>query len=213
MTKRIDSDALGILNKALGLTGSGVPGPTELMDGTVDQVIAVNDLARRGRTQAATTGIYNPAMVNLSTGAETTTTTVNPYTNTVGIVAPWPAPVPEQFDVWLLGVAANQSGGTTWDAALYINPPDAQQGWGVDQSGAAAVSSIQYAVAYFDATATATHTFGVTAGGELPWQPIGIRLPRGATLIWVVDHADVSTVVAQLTLGLFPIALGQDVVV
>ena len=55
--KKIDSQALDVLQKALGLSGPGSP-ITELTDGVVDQVLEVGGVIRRSRTQAGTEGIH-----------------------------------------------------------------------------------------------------------------------------------------------------------
>ena len=71
--KRIDSDALGILTKALGLTGAGSQ-LTELADGVVDQALDVVPIVRRGRVIGASEGLFTAIMRNVHTDAETLTT-------------------------------------------------------------------------------------------------------------------------------------------
>jgi len=210
--KRIDSDALQILTKSLGLTGPGAQ-ITELTDGTVDQALDVVPIIRRSRTQMNKEGIYTAVMRNAHTDAETVTSTVTPYSlPNVSVIAPWPNPVPPQFDMWLLSASVVRiSGGGTLGATISIRYPG-QQGWGVQDAGGALIASaVAHRLAHWDAVVTVGTVFGVQAGSEDPTAFIGIRIPRGSTeLIFISVSSLTSAWECQLTLGLFPVALGQD---
>lgn len=211
MTKIVDSDALAFVTRALGLTGAGAA-TTELIDGTVDQVLDIVPLVRRGRTFASTQGIFTGILQNVHTDAESLLTSVDPYEfGATGLVAPWPSPVPPQFDIWLLGaVVRRESGSGTFTGILETHI--AVQGWGIDDSGVAVVSTLGFPIVRWDAVVTETIVFGVTAGGELPYAPIGMRLPRSgeSTLAFRSTSSLTSTYSCQVVLGLFPVSLGQD---
>jgi len=214
MVKRIDSDALGILGKSLGLSGTGSQ-LTELFDGTVDQVLDIGPCVRRGRTQAATDGIYTAIMRNVHTDAQTLTNVNSIYRmNSTIPIAPWPNPMPAGFDIWLLQASLAQvSGGGTLAATLSVRYV-AQQGWGRTNGGGTVVSALANRLAHWDAIVADSSSFGVLAGSEEPTAKIGLRLPRGATeLIFVSTSSLTVTWDLQLVLGVFPVALDQDGVV
>jgi len=213
--KRIDSQALGILTKSLGLSGSGSQ-LTELTDGVVDQALSVNELIRRGRTLAGSEGIFTAIMRNVHTDAETLATTVPPYLVPAGNTnAPWPSPIPRGFDVWLLSATVRQATGAgTLLGALYIDYAGPQQGWGVTDSGGGIVSAERIPLAFWDALATVSNEFGVLNQLGTNAQ-IGMRIPRpmglgDTTLVFVSVSSLTATFDCQLVLGIFPTGLGQD---
>lgn len=211
--KQIDSDALGIINKALGLEGAGSP-ITELADGVVDQVLSINEISRRGRTLAGNEGIFTGLLQNAHAGSGTLTSSVFPYAVAVGAIDPYPSPMPTQFDIWLLSVALRRVAGAAGlnDALVVINYTGRQQGFGVDAAAAAVVSLGSMAVAHFDALTTAgVHTAGIDPIKGLLIKT-GIRLPRdlGLSINFVSISAGVATFVLDLVLGVFPVSLGQD---
>jgi len=211
MVKKIDSDALGILTKALGLSGAGSP-ITELADGVVDQALDVAPIVRRSRTQAATGGIYIGGLENVHGAGTTLTTSTFPYNVTVGSFAPYPVPMPLQFDIWLLSATMARASGTgTVTAQLQTIYGAAQQGFGVDDGGAAtgALTLLQ-THAYWDTLVT-----GGTGllRSEGPEAIIGLRLPRPSPtteLRFTSTSSAAATYVCLVTLGVFPVALGQD---
>ncbi len=214
MVKKVDSQALGIVNKALGLTGAGAP-DTEFLDGVVDQVLPVGELIRRGRVLAGTDGIFTPTLrVNLS-GAATDGTTVDPYRiGTTNRVAPYPAIVPNSLDVWLLGASVRQVSGTgTLNGVLSITVTTTQQGFGQDNAGLLVLVDQRIRLAFWDAIGSDGSNFGIL--NELgTHKRLGIRLPRSTTeILFRVTSSATSSWDCQLVLGLFPVALGQDVVV
>jgi len=209
--KRVDSDALQAINRALGLTGRGAP-ITEFLDGQLDQVFDVVPSVRRGRTPAATTGIFTGIVRNIHTDAESIATGFNPYTfGTAGLIAPYPNPVPPQFDIWLLGaVVIRVSGGGTLSAILDVQFN--QQGFGITDGGVAVVATQAQVLAHWDAFVTEGITFGVQAGSEAPYAKIGMRLPSTGSpgLAFRTTSSLTVTIDLQVTLGLFPASLGQD---
>lgn len=211
MVKVVDSDALNDVNAALGLSGAGSP-LTELADGLVDQVLAINEIARRGRTQAGTSGIYTPTLRCINTGAQTQNVIVDPYNVGAGfVVAPYPDPVPIQFDVWLLGASLRRvSGSGTLSASLSLSVGTKNQGWGRDNTGSLPLVAQPIRLAYWDALVTVVSAFGLQ-GTLGPHARIGLRVPRDVSeLKFACTSSLTSTYDCQLITGLFPIALGQD---
>lgn len=213
--KKIDSDALGDITRALGLSGRGAP-ITELTDGIVDQSLNVNELVRRGRTIAGTQGIFTAVMRNVHGAGNTLATTVSPYETPAGnTIAPWPSPMPKQFDIWLLSATVRQASGTgTLAAALYIDYAGTQQGWGETDSGGGIVSAERIPLAFWDALATVSNEFAVL--NQLgTFARIGMRIPRpmvlgDTNLVFISVSSAIATFDCQLVLGVFPIGFGQD---
>jgi len=217
--KRVDSDALGDVNRALGLTGAGSP-VTELADGVIDQVLEIGQLARRGRTQGAHQGLFTAVLRNEHTDAETLSVSVDPYrVGTVIDFPPYPSLMPVGFDVWLLqaSVREHSGGPSTMNATLSIDFSNDQQGWGVTDGGVIVTSSQPHRLALWNALANDGTDFGLLAGAVQPSVYPNIRLPRGsrpgASTSVIMFRSTSSVTVSydcQLLLGVFPSALGQD---
>lgn len=209
--KKIDSDALGTLTRALGLTGAGSP-ITELADGVVDQALDVSPIVRRGRTLAGTEGNVIFRLRNGHTGATSTTTTINPFALAAGQIAPYPANLPLQFDLWLLSASLRRTSGTgTLSGALFINLPAAIIGVSVQGASALAAGITSHALAHWDAIVSENIDFGITDTGG-PWVKIGMRLARSITtqIVFATTSSATSSYDLLLNMGVFPISLGQD---
>ena len=220
MTKKLDSDALGDVNRALGLTGAGSP-VTELNDGIVDQVLEVNQLARRGRTAAASSGIFTAIIQNEHAMAGMLSTQLDPFAvGSTARIAPYPDPLPLQFDLWLLSAGLRRTAGAgTVIAALFYQYSAQQQGWGINDSGAQIIESPPYPMISWDTMIAVNTTAGRTAGvSNVGPGKIGVRLPRPpgaslASLRFVSTPTEAATYQCQIVLGVFPIGLGQDGIV
>jgi len=215
--KKMNSDALGVLNKSLGLTGAGSR-ITELADGIVDQSIDIVPAVRRGRTLAKSGGIFTATLRNIHAGATQELSQAFPYEVVPADVrAPYPSPMPAQFDIWLLGATVRETVGfSTLSAALLILYPTAQIGWGEDNAGAPLVADALMPVAFWNAIQfVGAINIGVAAGSSKSYHAINLRLPRSTNL--QLQFRSTSSVATQfhcdMTLGVFPVALGQDGVV
>lgn len=209
--KRIDSQALGMLNKALGLTGAGSQ-ITELEDGHVDQALDVGPIVRRSRTLAGSGGIFTARLRNTHPAADSRTAILLPYLSGTAAIAPFPSPIPEQFDVWLLLASISQVSGTgTLSAAMTLNIPASQMAMSTVGAGTAALAAMT--LAFWDALITEDVEFGLLNGARGPLSRPGLRLPRSPAL--EIEFASTSSAAATfellLLLGVFPVALGQDV--
>ena len=211
--KPFDSQALGVLNKVLGVTGQSALTRTELADETLFQTIDVAEVARRGGTLADTLGIFTGILETVHTDAETLSVVVDPFSFGAGTIAPFPDPIPTKFDLWLISAAVTQiSGSGTLVAVLRLNFPAPAQAFGVNDSGVAVVAGATYAIALWDSVLAApSATIGLQESGE-PVAKINMRLPRNCNLVFASTSSLTSSFRCQLVFGLFPITLGQDVV-
>jgi len=212
--KIIDSDALGILSKALGLTGRGAQ-VTELTDGIVEQNLDVTPIIRRGRTVAGSEGIFVGVWRNTHAGADSQTSVLSPYAlATTQTRAPFETPVRPQFDLWVLDATIIQiSGSGTLSGALNMLLPTTMVGLTTTGAGPATT----WPIAFWDAVVTEDVEFGLLAGSGVPLAKIGLRLPRGPTNNVQLQFASTSSAAAvfdlQVLFGMFPVSLGQDCVV
>ena len=211
MVKRIDSDALEDVNRALGLTGAGSQ-ITELNDGVVDQVLEIGRLARRGRTQSATAGLYYPTLRNVHTAADGEETIIDVYNvGAVAVVPPYPNPMPLQFDVWLLGASVRLvSGSGTIGAALSLRVGTRAQGFGLDDSGSQILVSQDIRLIHWNTLITVNSNTFAVKNDRNPFGAVGLRIPRNSSLRFATSSSATATFDCQLMIGVFPAALGQD---
>lgn len=214
--KRVDSDALIEVNRTLDLAGGGVVAPTDLNDELLFQILNVNPLVRRARTEAGTNGIYSGLMQNTHVAAGTLTASINPYAPTVtNARTTWPATVPQHFDVWVLGATVSRVGGAgdIDGAVLSAVLAAEQQGWGVLDTGGGLSGTATVLLARWVSTldvSVATGAHAVLGDGSY-YARINQRLHRGTTIDFASDAAAAANFRCALLLGLFPASLGQDV--
>lgn len=219
--KKVDSQALGTLNRTLGLAGSGAS-VTELLDGELIQQLDANPYIRRGMT-LSNEGVYTVALRTIdAVGGVATIAQINPYNPAVGNINGYPDFVDPSLDVWVLNAQViNIAGGFTATAALFVNYDARQQGLGIDSAGAAVVSSVQEVIMFWDLAKLQTFRFlvqdnGGVAGSFVP-QIRPFRLARGfaapgTQLQFSCTASVAATWECQVLLGLFPAGLGQDVI-
>ncbi len=212
--KTVDSQALAIVNRALGLSGAGAS-LTEFLDGSVDQTLDIGELVRRGRTIAKSQGIFMGLLRNIHAGSGTLTSSFPPYTGGTGAILPWPSPMPLGFDVWVIGAFVRQlSGSGTFTGSLIIDPNTTNLGWGVDDGGAAVSAAARIPLAFWDSVVTQTDEIALMEDGQ-PWAKIGMRLFRlnrnDVRLMFSSTASALATFDCFIMLGVFPVGLGQDV--
>ena len=215
MAKVINSVALEPLNKSLGLAGAG-DSQTELLDGVVDQVIEVGQIARRGLTLAGTEGIFRIVMRTIHAGAGDEATSFQPYQiGATGLIAPFPNPVPAGLDFWLIGASIQTDATNAFDAAV-IRLTNVQQGFGLDSAAAAVVSTAVFTLANWTGVSSAiAPPFGISSGTTSPYKKINMRIPRKGAIASPFIVCETQALGAAefdfvLMCGLFPSALGQD---
>jgi len=214
--KVVSSDALGVVNKALGIAGQGAR-ITEFPDGELVQVIDVTSPIRRGRTLAGTTGMFHAGFRNEHAGAGDLTNQIDVYNAGATVsVAPYPPVMPDYFDVWLLSAMLRRISGTGTIAATLGFQWGTGVAFGRADDGTLQLPSDQMVLAWWDGTATAINVFG-TQNDANPWQKIGIRIPRtaggAAQLFFITTASAASDWECEMLLGVFPVSLGQDALI
>lgn len=228
----MNSQALVLLDRILGLSGSASGEQyTTLDDGNVQQVIEISDIARRSLTPAATTGLFTARIKNThEASTNLNTNPVDPYdlADTVTLsyrTNTWPTPVPRGFDVWLIAASVITEGTASrldW-AELDLHTPSTSQAFGVQRADLGTQVQLGNDVAHlgiarWDTVLPDTIITGVTVqrwattNDEINVS-INRRIRRGTEINFKTKvNALYIDVTVDLTLGLFPEGLGQDIV-
>jgi len=176
----------------------------------------IPDMGRRSLASQPSGGMFQGVLENVHSAGDAEVSTISPYEAGGFAIPPYPSSIDARFDLWLLGVHGIRSSGvgTLTGATLAILMPEHVQAFGRDDSGATLVASVPMRVAEFDGISTIagiTKDPMITEQG-LTYVKVGIRLIRGCSL----DFHSVSGAAAEfqmvMLLGLFPAALGQDVI-
>jgi len=134
----ITGNQLALIQKVFEIAGSQISAVTELDDANISQVVTINELVRRATIDQVPCGWWQGVLENVHSGADTELSFIDPYAAGPDANAPFPAVVPDSFDIWLCGVSGARSsgvGGLT-SAVASINPAGSTQAWGRDDSGA-----------------------------------------------------------------------------
>lgn len=214
--KQIQSDALVIVKRMLGLAGGLMDAPTSLDDGTVSQVLDVTSALRRGRAGGAASGWFYGVMQNVHPAADTQTSVIGPYAPTqtlVPVISAWPGQVPVGFDVHVIGgsIQRTAGAGALTGGSLFLAVAASDQAWGVDQAGARVTASPAIIIARWTGLDTGSAIdIGITGDGST-FARMGLRMPRGSSFNFRTVSAAAATYRLTLLMGLFPESLGQDV--
>ena len=214
----IDSDALDRVAPALGISSDKLSAGTRLGSEDLTQVLNVNELIRRARTQGLTDGWFHCAMRTIHAGAGAISVSIDPYQPGDDAFAPYPSPVPRTGpnaqDFYLLAASlVRNSGAAALDGAmLFIVPATNQQGWGRDSAGGTVTTTLIYPIARWtglDSTLNGINPSGIAGDGSA-MVPINLRI-GGNGLRLTTDADAASEFTCLLTCGLFTAGLGQDV--
>lgn len=220
MGKRFDSGALELLNRSLGLAG-GVGGSqfTELEDGSVTQVIEISPIARRSRVFGLEGKFVGSFIMEHGAGTTNLLVTIDPFNMQMNAVTgPYPHVMPDGFDLWIIGASGMLVTGISTnldDVGLSITS-DQEASFGFNQGGGPDLGSIgipEINLALWDefhATGIVAPLFNSHSGKT--WMAIGQRLRRGELIRLRSGASNAIAYMVHIVLGLFPTALGQDVV-
>jgi len=220
VTREIDSTALLLLNRALGLSGSPASA-TELEDGHVTQTIDVGPIARRSLPIGG--GLWYARLACAHTGVGDLNTSFDPYNATHAtpgslVKSGFPLDVPAGFDIWVISCIGLTDDATDFAAAAFdVETAATAEGIsilntaGVVSSPAAAGGDYPYAVYDGVFTAAAAALYLTKPDGTVLTQ-INQRIRRGQLFHWrsTSDTAGTVTNTVLVCMGLFPEALGQD---
>ena len=216
MARRIDSSALDSVDKQLCLTSADAAQETTLEDGDVRQTFDIGAGVRRSRAPFG--GWFYAAFYNNHTATATRAQFIDPY-NVADALTPsrsnlWPSPIPPDLDIWVDAVSFHEtlSGSNVTRCTFGIWPESVLQGFGQTLAGS------QYTVEPYiplvnrgalDTIVDPTENESLAAVAT----PLGFRMPRSGSRLWFGSSVGAvpTTVVCVVTLGLFPLGMGQDV--
>lgn len=221
MTKRIDSDALSLINRALALAGSGAQ-RTVLDDGNVSQILDVRPFAGRS-IPPGDGGLFVLLFRHVHTGAGSLATGVDPYqrvppaTGAPGI-PPFPVPVPRSFDIWLDSASLTQSDSADFGSALLeLAVPAVNQGIATSNTAGTiapllAATPTPPLMEWSTAIAAGGVGIAVSTEGET-LQPIRQRIRRGTTLTARSTAIVAGTISIDISIlfNLIPVGMPQNV--
>jgi len=211
----VKNPILSTLQRMVGISPS--PQPVVLDDANISLTLPLVPHVTRRSLAGIESGWFLGITENVHSGADAESSFIDPYNPGDLAVAPYPGVVPDDFDVWVLGVAGVRSSGVgdLTGAIFSLNPADTSQGWGIDDAGAAVIGSLAIKIAFFDTleeTVTAVVSSAMLTEAGLTYQPVGIRVPRGGLLGFDTESVAAAEFQGQWLIGLFPAGLGQDVV-
>ena len=216
----MDSGALALLNRAFALAGQP-SGQTTLLDADVTQTVDVGPIARR--SLAPQGGLFYATVTITHVTPGGLGSSFNPYEPkhaTPGSLAHngWPTVVPAGFDVWLIEAVATTNDATDFlSLSLDMALPGNVQGIRLVNAGGTrsspAPTEQAFPLAFWDGVVTAK------AGITYLTNPDGLfitrlnqRVRRGTSCSILSVSASSGTVSNTLvvSMGLFPVCLGQD---
>ena len=216
--KKIESDALVLVNRILGLGGGSLQAESSLDEQTVSMVLDITNALRRGRAGGVDGGLFYGVFENTHAASGALTSTVDPY-NPAGLVpdiSAYPTPVPVGFDVWYIGGSMDRSSGAgdLNGAVVFLGPTAQQQGFGVRDNDARVVTNPGISLIRWtalDTTITGVER-GIVDGAGGYFARVALRLARGVTINFRSEAAALATFRHTGFFGVFPESLGQDIV-
>ena len=218
---QIDTNALSGVSPALGVGNpSSATVPVEFDDANLQQVLDVGGLVSRARAPYPSSGIFAASIYHEHTGSNMLTTTVNPYkiSDTAGFTtqSPWPDPVPEDMDVWLLGCSGFAENDNVSAASVQIICPKASVAW--TNHGPPFFGESPMYCMWDDSQSKGDGERPMTSGSSsstrFPTEVyinVPMRLRRDSSIRWRTDANSVNGyMVLAMRLGLFPAGFGQD---
>lgn len=219
--RQIDTNALSGVSPALGVGNpSSATVPVEFDDANLQQVLDVGGLVSRARAPYPSSGIFAASIYHEHVSGNMLTTTVNPYkiSDTAGFVtqSPWPDPVPEDMDVWLLGCTGFAENDNVSVASVQIICPKASVAW-TNEGPPFFGESPMYCLWQDSVNKGAGERPMITNSSSSSryvddvYQQRPMRLRRDSSIRFRSDATSTNGyMVLALRLGLFPAGLGQD---
>jgi len=215
MPRNIDSDALTLVQRQLGLSGIG-ESKTELLSDDLLQTFEVSGAIRRSRADIATGGWWFGLLSNEHSGADAEVSNINPYSGLVGFnTSTFPDAIdPQKFDVWVHGAMIRRTAGTgTVDATLTFLTQARFMAFGKDDTGTAVPQTVAaLPIAHWDGVVDTTNAvYGLNVASGQTYTRINLRMPAQGLLQFESLSTALSNWEMYIILGLFPIGLGSDV--
>jgi len=219
VSKDINSEALVLLRKSLGMAGTA--GPDTLLD--EDFVAQSLDIARFARQGLAPgSGLFYFVMTVVTSVGNPNLTILIPdiYEPRSGALdlslPPYPSTVPTGFDIYLIGCSLSLSNTTLANAAFSVTSDQFSMGVGVNNNDTTVEVLTQAGrtipMASWDTVVSVAGSELATLGASgKVWTKLGTRLQRGSGLFFNFAAGGANQGNLVILASLQPTALGQDV--
>lgn len=213
----IEGGQLSVVPRLFNVGVDPSPGVANIDLKNVSQVLnVVPEIRRRSAPLAGIDGIFTGILRNVHSIADDEISSILPYSLGADRLGSYPAVVPEEWDIWLIGASGRRVSGTgSIVGTIVLEPPDAVQGFARDDSGTALGVLTSRIIL---GTITGITELGVDdptiwlnePGGS--FLRLGIRVPRGSLLLFRSTSSAIATIDMVFVMGLFPMSMGHDVV-
>jgi len=206
---------LRLVQKLYGIPPAQIRGVTELDTENAQQTIPlVPEILRRSDNILGliSGGWFEGVMENVHSGADDEVCSLNPYIPGAAAGPGFPSPVPDGWDIWILGASLLAHSGAG-SAVIILDINTGARGLGIDDQGAAVTATpliILQRWTSIVADVGGLTGYGIDAQGKA-WQPIGVRVPRGADMELRGTSDAAVSYRAAIIMGIFPEGMGQDV--
>lgn len=214
MTQEFDSPALDLINNAYGLSGIDAEQQTFLEDGSVQQLLSIDSIARRSRAPF-TRGIFSIRLVNSHAVLGSLESFADPY-NPVNVHNGYPASVdPRKAEIWLLSATAlSNVGGSAVQAMIGVDSRGVLQGVSdTAAGGGSAPSNFRDFWGFWD-DFSLTDSLGIEYGQNSVSGKMTLAFPRrlsaGEPLLFRSESIGMSEIACRAICFIGPVALGQD---
>jgi len=211
----INSNALGDVWRSLGITGAGSQG-TEFDDGVLQQNLTVNEMVRRSRTLAGSSGLFTLKLINEHAAAGDLTVDIDPYEPGEAFVnGVYPPSVPQGFDIWILDAVVTSSRVVAGDSFV-ITLGSSSSGIGKNDDGTTPSVGIDQIVYVAEGTVLRSTWNVATDILQHGNRHINRRIARHGLLTNAITFWSTATFVGAtdhfcaIILGMFPVGMGQD---
>jgi len=217
----IDSGALDVVQRQLGLTGKGSQ-EAVFEDGVAQQSFDIFSAVRRGQSARGDGGYFYLAMSHEHAGAGAISQGVNPYQVADAVVFnEWPgndggAGVTRNFDVWIESVGLERTdagaGVMARPAVVRLTMGTSSLGIGIDGAGAVLEATGSQMIAMWDGLVTVAGAIvtAVNLDTNEMVKKLGFRMPRSGTLQFITDMDAAVDMKFTLAMMLVPVAMGSD---
>jgi len=206
---------LSTIQRLYGLSPAQLLGVTDIDTDHVSQVLPIApEILRRSNSILGSVagGFFQATLENVHSAADDEVTVLRPYASAAAAITV-PTPVPDGWDIWLLGGSVLRTAGAG-GAAMVIALNGIPGGMGLDDGGTQVTDTPLQILGRWDSIIDDIQAFlgyGATEAGD-PWINFNVRLPRGVVIEFHSTSDAAITIQAALQMGIFPEGMGQDVV-
>ncbi len=212
----IEGGQLGIVRRILQPGIDPATAVTNLDLASVSQTLpVVPEIVRRSAPLAGIDGFHTGRLRNVHSAADVETSTITPYAVGDAALGSYPSSVAEGWDLWLLAISGQRTvGAGVITGTVTLVPVNAIEGWGIEDDGTPLTAGAARMILGRITGIEAEHTHSPVIWQNEPgatFLKVGLRLPRGIAISFHSTSDALVTVELTFVMGLFPMAMGHDV--